>query len=176
MAAYRTCLNCAHAPNECATRDRIKQAIAGLSVTYLKFRCPDRAPIYRVGERVSVTWPVCVEAGYCDHPGDWNLETWPATVIKEIGSKFLICVDDVDSDLETPARSYIQNENLYCKVSASRLARLDEPKRAVCGLCGLVEGAGFDACWQIGTVRDRRCLAEIQEQPPLPPRHADDLP
>lgn len=161
MANYRTCHNCAHDPNECATRDGIKRAIAGLSVTSIKFRCPDRAPLYRPGDRVSVTWPVCEDAGHGDYRGEWNLETWPATVIMEKGGKFIICVDDVDSDEGTSARGYIKNDNLYCKVTAGKLKALKEPRRSVCGLCGVVAGNGFAGCWQEGTRPDPKCLREI---------------
>lgn len=161
MANYRTCLNCAHAPNECATRDRVKTAIAGLAVTSIKFRCPDRAPVYRPGDRVGVSWVLP------DEDGGWNREateeTWPATVISEIGPKFLICVDDTDSDYETPARSWIKSESLYCKVSAGKLSRLDEPRRNVCGLCGIVSGNSFNGCWQEGGNPDRKCLRVISD-------------
>lgn len=160
MANYRTCHNCRVDRNECATRGIIKQAVAGLHVTSIKFTCPDRAPLYRAGDRVSVTWLVNAEID--DHyPADYNEETWPATVIGEVGPRWLICVDDVPSDLETPARDYIKSGNLYCKVSAGKLAPLDEPKRCVCDLCGLVGGNGFEECWQQGTVPHPKCLRSI---------------
>lgn len=143
MASYRTCHNCAHDPNECATRDKIKRAIAGLSVTSVKFRCPDRAPLYLPGERVIVTWlvPLCKGPSY----EDWQHEEWPATVIMENGAKFIICVDDVESDEGTPAREYVKSPNLYCKVSPGKLRALNEPRRAVC------------ACGEMGTGEQTGC-------------------
>lgn len=160
MANYRTCLNCAHDRDECATLDRIKRAIAGHGVTSIKFLCPDRAPLYRAGDRVGVSWVVP------DEDGGWNRdateETWPATVIEEVGSRFLIKVDDVPSDYETPAREFIKADRLYCKVSSSKLAKLDEPRRLVCP-CGEIEGSDMAGCHDLcgdGMIRNPRptCL------------------
>lgn len=161
MANYRTCHNCRTDRNECANLARIKQAVAGLHVTSIKFNCPDRAPLYRTGDRVVVSW--LVSSSVDDYyQNEYSQEIWPATVIKEIGPKFLILVDDVDSDEGTPARSYIMSDTLYCKVSSGKLKPLDEPKRAVCGLCGIVAGNSFNACWQARP--DHRCLRAITEQ------------
>jgi len=158
MTYYRTCHNCAHSRSECATLARIKRGLSGLNVTSVKFNCPDRAPLYRVGDRVSVSWPVPEDGGYYDYS---TLESWPATVIREHGPRFVIAVDDVNSDHETPARSFIKNDSLYCKVSAAKLTPLREASRSVCKLCGIVSGSGFDNCWQGGVVPDRRCLRVI---------------
>lgn len=99
------------------------------------------------GERVQVTWHV--------YPDDWSyedgasLESWPATVSSEAGNKFVIKVDDVESDCGTPARAYVKNQNLYCRVSASKLTRLDEPFREFCARCGEIAGDGFPGCQEI---------------------------
>ncbi len=163
MANYRTCHNCRVDPKECATRDIIKRAIAGLHVTSIKFNCPDRAPLYRAGDRVNVTW--LVSSSVDDYyQNEYSQEIWPATVIQEVGPKFLILVDDVDSDEGTPARGYIKSDTLYCKVSAGKLMPLNEPRRTVCDLCGIVAGNSFNACWQEGTRPDPRCLRSILAQ------------
>lgn len=160
MAYLRTCHNCAHDRDACAKRDQIRRAISGHSVTSVKFRCDDRLPLYRPGDRVSVAWPVPRDDGY----DEYDLETWPATVIKEVGARFVIRVDDVDSDHETPARSYIKSDSLYCKVSPSKLTKLDEPQRRVCGLCGIVGDNGFNECWQMGSVPHSLCLRAITDR------------
>lgn len=160
MTYYRTCTNCAHDRDECATLANVRRAIAGMHITSVKFKCENRAPIFRTGDRVTVTWLINSEIDDY-YPGDWGPETWPATVVSEVGSKFVIVVDDVPSSHDTPARDYIQSSNLYCKVSASKLARLDEPKRPVCALCGIVGTSDFKDCWQTGTVLDQKCLRRI---------------
>jgi len=144
MAYYRTCFNCLDRHTKCETREQIKRSLAGLSVTSIAFRCPDRKPVFTPGERAQVTWHV--------YPEDWayedgaSPESWPATVVQEVGTKFVIKVDDVESDCGTPARDYVKNQNLYCKVSASKLTRLDEPFREFCAKCGEIGGDGFPGC------------------------------
>lgn len=174
MSKYRTCHNCAVNPAECPTRARLTSALAGMNVTSVKHRCPDRKQLFQSGERVSVSWVVPGGDGY-DEYADATEETWPATVIAEKGSKFIICVDDVDSDCDTPARDYLKNPSLYAKVTVNKLKPLDEPKRAVCELCGIVENNGFAECWQQGTVPHSKCLRastdSMTKPTPRSPRH-----
>jgi hypothetical protein len=133
MTYFRPCKNCIHASESCERREAVRKAIAGASITSVAFRCDKRVPIYTVGQRVAVTWSV---NSSCDpeYP-EWSPETWPATVVAERGTKFQILVDDVPSDCETPARSFLKNESLYAKVTAPKLAPLDELARNVCKVC-----------------------------------------
>lgn len=156
MTAYRPCHNCVRAKSDCERRDQIRRGIAGLGITALKFACTDRAPLFQPGARVAVTWPV----PQCDEPGyqDYAEEMWPATVIAESGSRFIISVDDVPSDEGTPARGFITNPSLYAKVSSGKLRPINEPCRIVCGICGIVSGASLDECYQNGTAPRAGCL------------------
>lgn len=136
MTSYSTCRNCAVDKTLCARRYQIQHAIKGAGITAVKFRCLDRQALYRKGQRVEITWPVYADGEYpCD-------ESWPGTVIGESGSKFLVTVDDVDSDNGTPARDYIKNERLFVRVSASRIAPSDQPDRAICSWCELAPAPG----------------------------------
>ena len=150
MTAYNTCRNCAVDKATCERRTKVSAGIKGLGLTSIKFTCADRQPLYRPGQRVGVTWP------YYDPDCGWedrlSLETWPATVISETGKGFLICVDDVPSDNELPAREYIKSQNLYCNVSAAKLASLDEPDHAICEHCESTPGVDGTVlgCWAIG--------------------------
>ncbi len=129
MTSYTTCINCAADKTACARRRDIRAAIKGAGITALKFRCPERQSLFRIGQRVSVTWTVFYDRE------DGMDETWPATVISENGTRFLLSIDDVDSNEGTPARQYIKNERLFVKVSPSRIQALDEPDRAICKWC-----------------------------------------
>lgn len=133
MAYYGTCRHCALERAPCARRESVAASIKGLGLTSVKFRCSLKTPLFRDGQRVAVTWPV--------KPDDWawdegfSLETWPATVVSKSMKGFVILVDDVPSDYETPAREYIQSTNLFCNVRPSRLKAIDEPDRVMCLHC-----------------------------------------
>lgn len=140
MTAYLTCRNCVLEKQFCQRRAHVKAAISGLGITSLKFRCPDRAPVFPTGCRVSVSWPV--NGGDSEYPSYEN-ETWSATVVGDSRGRILIKVDDADSDYETPAKSYVKNPTLFARVSADRLRLLDEPDRDVCPSCQRVDGGGI---------------------------------
>ena len=132
MTAFRTCKNCIREAAPCERRDALKASLRGLSVTSVKHRCAGRQPLFSAGQRVSVTWPVGdFDEGYSD-------ETWGATVIKEVGPRFLIKVDDANSDCDTPAKGYVKNPSLFAKTTAARLTALDEPIQAICPTCDRV--------------------------------------
>lgn len=121
--------------------------LRGLGITSAKFNCPERKPKFAPGQRVSVSWLVHDGEGYDQSP--WDLHTWPATVSCESGNKFVIRVDDVDSDLDLPVREYVKSDRLYCKVSASKLKPLDEPAQPICKRCGEIGGLGFIGCFDL---------------------------
>lgn len=139
MTSYTTCINCAADKQTCERRNAVRAAIKGAHITSVKFRCTDRQSMFRTGQRVAVTWTV---GGDNEYELD---ETWPGTVLRESGTRFLISIDDVPSDEGTPARSYIKNERLFVKVSPSRLRALDEPDRRICTFCDRAPVDG-DAC------------------------------
>lgn len=147
MTYFRPCFNCATPRKECATAKRMTAGLRGLGVTSVKFNCPDRKPKYAPGQRVSVSWLVHDGGAYDESP--WDLHTWPATVSGESGNRFVIRVDDVASDLDLPVREYVRSDNLYCKVSAAKLAPLDEPAQPICKRCGEIGGLGFTGCMDL---------------------------
>lgn len=161
---YRTCKNCAFEPATCDRRAAVEAGIRGLGLTAVKFRCDQRQPFFRMGQRVGVTWKFVLPEWDWGYEEGLSHEEWPATVVAETTRGFRIVVDDVRSDHDTPARSYIKNESLYCNVTASRLRPLDEPDRAVCTYCGSAENADgtVTGCWGTG-VRVPDCLAQAIE-------------
>ena len=64
MGKYRTCYNCAVDQTHCVTRSLLVEALAGLNVTSVKHRCPDRKQLFQIGQRVSVTWAVPDDDGH----------------------------------------------------------------------------------------------------------------
>ena len=133
MTVFRTCKNCALEKTTCARREAVKAGLVGLGVTSVKIACKERKPVFVPGQRVLSTWTVPT--------GDWesaNEENWPATVIKEIGAKFQLKIDDTLSDGETLASEYFKNTSLYVKARVGKIAPLNEPSRMVCTTCGRV--------------------------------------
>lgn len=161
---YRTCKNCAFDHRACARRKQVERGVKGLGLTGLTFLCEQRKPFFRNGQRVEVHWTFALpDADFWD---GMNTETWPATVVAETKRGFRIVVDDVESDLETPAREFIKNDSLYCNVSASRLSALDEPDRLICKACDSAEnGDGtVTGCWGgEGYHAPNDCLAQAIE-------------
>ena len=167
---YRTCKNCAFDHRTCQRRAALEAGVKGLGLTGVTFRCDQRQPFYRVGQRVGVTWKFVLPEWGWGYEEGVSEEEWPATVVAETKRGFRIVVDDVPSDNETPARDYIKSDSLYCNVTAGRLRALDEPDRPVCGYCGSAEnGDGtVTGCWspdQFDQFAPRKggCLAQAIE-------------
>ncbi len=55
MANYRTCNGCAFEGHPCKTREAMSNAIRGLHITSIKWRCKDRRDAYEQGEPVFVS-------------------------------------------------------------------------------------------------------------------------
>jgi hypothetical protein len=161
MTSYTTCINCAADKATCERREQVRAAIKGAGITSLKFKCDKRQSMFHVGQRVAITWEVQTEAPYSLD------ETWPGTVVRENGTRFVVAVDDVPSDEGTPARDYIKNDGLFVKVAPHRLQALDEPDRSICGYCERTPIAG-DACdhrdadlWRHCGGYPPKCLAHL---------------
>jgi len=146
MTVFRTCKNCVREKEPCERRDDLRTSLAGLGVTSVKLRCKERRPLYGTGQRVLTTWTVGDPESYYQ---DATEEAWPATVIKESGSQFLLKVDEADSDHGTPAKGYFKSASLYIKARVGRIAPLDEPTCVVCPTCARVGagGAGEGGCY-----------------------------
>lgn len=153
MTHYRTCKHCLREKGDCSVRDGIRSKIKGIGLTSVKFKCNERVELFIPGQRVTVGFPV-----YYD--GEGNLECWPATVINKTDKGFLIRVDEVESDHETPFAEFFQT-GPYCNVNPSRLDPLDEPSRLICLACGnpaKADGSGND-CWkQVDNYCGNLCL------------------
>lgn len=169
MTQFRKCTNCVLEKQPCERRETVRKGIAGLGVTSVKMRCADRRPIYSVGQRVNVCWKVQEPDG----EGGYTEETWPATVIRESGCRFIVKVDDVMSDYESLASEVFNNKSLYIKARVGQLSPINEPHQIVCGECGRVGTGptGSDGCYAYVSTspfaphsyRPRGCVAPTDE-------------
>ena len=124
----------------------MRDALKGLGVTSIAFKCAARQPAFYEGQRVTVTWPF---HEYEDPDG--MLIEFHATVITEHKpGRYYIRVDNgpdqTIGEYEVPE---CLNSNGHAHVSFTRLQPLDEPTRTVCAVCGRVEGLTED-CYGYG--------------------------
>jgi hypothetical protein len=159
----RTCKSCKFEKTDCDLRDDLRAQIKGMGITSIKFKCGKREPLFSVGQRVNVTWPVSYGGGEDYEVGP---ETWPATVVAERAPRFLICVDDVESDCGTPRAEYLK-AGQYAKVPADRLAPLDEPAGEVCAVCHNI-GPAFTGCYSQPGYHPFGCKRPGESGWPLP--------
>lgn len=168
MGYYKPCKNCAVDLTTCPRRKMVKDSIAGLSVTSIKFKCQDRVPLFKAGQRVSLMWTCWSEGD--DGPDDGLPVRFKATVIAEQRLRFIVRVDDAD-DLEQgiPARNVFKNDNLVIKAKPADMAWIDEPDRTICQTCcaypdepsechGYGKPSTWDAYWPTKCIRKAESL------------------
>ena len=146
MAYYKPCKNCAVDKTTCSRRAEIAKAVSGLSVTVVNFRCADRMPMFRNGQRVSFNW-TSWESGDGDYEDHGLGLIYHGTVIEEHGLRFIVRIDDASSaDAEKiEARDTFRSKNLVIKVKPADMRALDEPSRQLCPLCSAYDGES-DRC------------------------------
>ncbi len=175
VAYYHPCKNCAVDAATCDRRLRVRDAIAGLHVTSVKFQCVKREPMFRSGQRVNFSWSHWEQSDY-DGSGCENKLVFSGTVVAEKGSKFIVRVDDADGvaadeDYEDMSPKHVfRNEGLVVKVKPCDMTPLSEPDKPMCPNCLAYdkdEAAwrchSYDGgCWDVyhpeGCLRDKKDL------------------
>ena len=147
MTYYHPCKGCAIDPAGCDKRKNIKTALAGLSITSLKFKCAERKPLFYPGQRVSFSWAVCIGQ---DHEGEgrYRKMRFNGTVICESSrpTKFTVRVDqDGDGYTEEP-KNVFRNGGDVVNVRAADLVLLGKPDCTFCPSCLQYEGE-TGRCW-----------------------------
>lgn len=129
---YRTCIGCVKAKEPCNHRDFLRQKLAGIGITSIKFSCAIRTPLFEPGDQVSV-WLLNYEEG--DGYREPATEACEATVIKCVGTKVLAYVHpNEDTDY------VLKNESRFVKVSAQHVSKREGERRIVCPICSSLDG------------------------------------
>lgn len=129
---YRTCAGCRLAKSECSHRSYLRDTLAGMGITSIKFACALRKPLFEPGDPVSI-WLISHERG--DGHIDIASEECEATVIRCIGTKVMAYVHpNEDTDY------ILKNENRYVKVAAQHVRKRDGERLKVCKDCDGIEG------------------------------------
>ncbi|MDQ0132627.1 hypothetical protein J2T08_000528 [Neorhizobium galegae] len=151
MTHYSTCTNCAVDKDMCPRRENLRKALKGSAVYSLKFKCPDRLPMFQPGQRVGFDWSLWDADDY--DSSELPL-TFSGTVLRERGTKFVIQVDsgpDTSGEGIQASDVFKKNDALLTKVRPAKMTALDEPARKVCLTCYHVEGQAEDRCYKSGT-------------------------
>lgn len=132
---YRTCIGCVKAKEPCAHRDFLRQKLAGMGITSVKFACALRKAPYEAGDAVWVELYVSdpdEEQGYS--------ALFPATVIRVDGPKV---VARVDANAKSECGYYDfepKNENGFVKRPLKWFKPRDGERRVVCPTCSALDG------------------------------------
>jgi hypothetical protein len=125
MANYNTCIGCTIDKTKCTKRAEIKGAIAGLSVTTIRFKCEERVSLFQPGDRVTTRW------FHYNSYEDVDEYEFDGTVIQETyDRKFIVKIDAGQKCID-----YFRNDNLIVKVKRTYIQKLDEPSIIICKDC-----------------------------------------
>lgn len=146
MTYYHNCKNCAVDKAKCVRRAELKAALKGLSVTSVKFACPDRKQLFQRGDRVAFSWSHW-DFKRLDDYGEAieDVLSFRATVVREVRTKFVLRVDQdaVPSTLDDvfyEPSAVFKNGGRAIKMMPQKLTLLDEPSRNICADCLVYEG------------------------------------
>lgn len=164
MAYLHPCKNCKFEKADCHRRTAIREGIAGLGITSIKFKCGDRTPLFGCGHRVSFTWRV-FEQTDCDDADEGTM-TFHGTILFEASpTKYVVRVDrglcvsaSEDWDRRNAEQVFTRaSDRLIVKVKTRDLTLIAEPPMSVCEVCGSYDNEetclgwgdpkGWDSYW-----------------------------
>ena len=159
MAHYAPCLKCKFKTN-CDHRNKIQSAIAGLSVTSIKFKCAGRETVFQPGDRVEVK--ITISPAEVDWPPEST--SFNGTIIREAkGTRYIVRIDDGESiDGEHTSPDDL-NGNGYAKLAASKITSIDERRLTVCPICDGVKENGLECGWHEHGISHPGCIAPTKE-------------
>jgi hypothetical protein len=137
MGRYRTCVGCAFEGVACGERDKLRDAIAGLSVTSVKWKCEWRRPKFAPGDPVFVS--IVTHWGRDDDGVDHaELATFPGVYIDQAKapSKAIVFIAPGTPSVQgETAFTPVRDGNGFCRLSQSYLTRREGVPDHVCDVC-----------------------------------------
>ncbi|WP_378952247.1 hypothetical protein [Mesorhizobium sp. ANAO-SY3R2] len=161
---YRTCVGCVHGTGYCHERERVREQVAGLGVTSLKWRCGWKRPQFRPGDPVWATtlFDIAAASDY-DDEGPVQQE-YPATVIQNFGSKLLVFIKPgvFEYGLEDGDYPFSPKNSGtgFCKITLQRIRKRDGVRENVCHYCRQITRlqGHDDYCPSVPNINWSRCL------------------
>ena len=149
MAHFSTCLNCAADRSSCARLAEVRNAIRGVNITSIKFKCGDRQPMFRRGQRVSFYWRYYDEDG----SGEGCTTEFVGTVMREKpgNRRFSIRVDQDGEHYDLKPHDILKSAE-FISVRPADMRALDEPDAPMCQLC---------SAYNDDADRQRLCFAQV---------------
>lgn len=132
MGYFATCLNCAADKSTCARLAEIRQAIKGMSITSVKFKCAERVSMFRRGQRVQFDWRYYDD----DRSGEGYTATFYGTIMREKpgNKRFSIRVDQDHEDYDLKPSDILKSPE-FTSVRPADIQPIDEPDKPMCYLC-----------------------------------------
>jgi len=137
MAYYHPCKSCTHAKTGCDKRDQMRASLKGLGVTSVKFKCQQRMPRFKMGQRVRFDW-----THYDDDSNEAIMTSFTGTIAYEKRGKlrFVIRVDQEESAEELHPKYVFRNGGDVVAIKPDDIKLLDEPYRHICAECLAYQG------------------------------------
>lgn len=140
---YRTCTGCTHGHGFCAEREKVREQVAGLGVSSIKWKCAWRRPAFRPGDLV---WATTVsEWQTSGDDGEPVINDYAATAIQNFGSKLLVFIKPGSFELDLEDGDYAftpRNGGAgFCKVTLTRIRRREGVRENVCHYCRQITGS-----------------------------------
>jgi len=141
MPYYKPCFNCAADKAECKRRAEIKDAISGLHVRSISFRCEIRQQFFRPGQRVSFSWGKLAGYDPANERETFCTVYFKGTISheKDRSSRFVVRVDD-GQDFDGVRPEDIFTNGNFISVRTRDIYAIDEPDVYICAECGLFYG------------------------------------
>jgi hypothetical protein len=136
MGRYRTCIGCAFEGMACAERDKLRDSLAGLGVTSVKWKCDWRKPRFLPGEPVFVS--LVTRWGRDEHGDDFaSTDTFPGVFVQQAKapSKAIVFIAPGALSVHGEPFTPVRDGNGFCRLSQSYLSRREGVPDHICKYC-----------------------------------------
>lgn len=132
---YMTCIGCKLADTDCPFRRKLRDKIAGLGVTSIRWKCDGRVPAFKPGDAVWARTYSSDPDGYEDRE-----DHFPGHVVDTMQKRVLVFIPD--GSVGSDGVSFVARKNGFCLLPYGRVTERDAPAEKICQHCQQPESAG----------------------------------
>lgn len=146
---YVTCHGCVHSAVQCEAREKFKNAVQGLGIRSIKWKCADRVSEFLVGDPV---WAYTADWHFSSgEEGSPTMDHFPAIVVKLCADGgALVFIEKGAKGRESEAE-FMPAGNGFCKIPFRRLLARDAAREAVCNQCDWPASKGHQQGYMCAT-------------------------